>query len=280
MKILVAVGSYERILFGIDVELSISEDGEKVSSTIKRVLPYRLIRDLSSVSLVVLDSSLPVVVMRLLGTLLASFLPHQTLLEFLMLRGEKDVGSLSQHDGSVTALAFAGSSHLLTGGEDGRIGLFRTKDWECLHVLRHKKPIHSLAVHPSKKVLLSVGKNRSIKLWNLMTCKQAHASKLTVEPLKVIFSESGSHYAVLSEFTGIIFSTDSGAMVKEFKSKTRLASGVFLRDDQLYVAGEGNTVQIIKVTANEEVEKFETNQNVRIKDLCIVKGSYDSFVDH
>lgn len=201
------------------------------------------------------------------------------------LRKRRDIGSLSQHNGSVHALAFAGATHLLTGGEDGRIALFRTKDWECLHVLRHKKPVHSIAVHPSGKIALSVGKERSLRLWNLMTGKQAHSAVLPHEPRRIVFSESGGRYAVLADNSVLVYTTDGCRLLLEHKSPTRLATAAFLRDDRLYFAGEGAAVSFIDLhrsvpggdaaaAVTVTVHSFPADQSPRIKDLAVVASSF------
>jgi protein MAK11 len=190
------------------------------------------------------------------------------------LKKRKDIGSLSQHQGTINSLAFAGTTHLLSGAEDGRIGLFRTKDWECLHILRHKKPVTSLAVHPSRKVALSVGKEKSIKLWNLMTGKQAHSSILPHEPLHIQFSESGKHYAVLSDFNLVVFETETTKKILDFKSKTRLACMAVLRDELVFIAGEGSLIQIVEISAPTTPKLLETLQSPRIKGLSLVGGSF------
>lgn len=223
---------------------------------------------------------------RLFGTSLPPYRsPCAHWVSIFDLLKRRDVGSLSQHQGSISSLVFAGTTHLLSGGEDGRIALFRCKDWECLHILRHKKPIQALAVHPSGKLALSVGTERSLKLWNLMTGKQAHSATLPAEPLRMVFSASGKYYAILYVHTGstskvLVYATGTSTVVLEFSQATRLATIAFLRDDYLFVAGEGTVVQIINIVASiasqppsPHLSSLETDQKPRIKDLAIVSAS-------
>lgn len=192
------------------------------------------------------------------------------------LKRRKDVGSLSQHNGSVNALAWAGTSHLLTGGEDGRIGLFRSRDWECLHVLRHKKPINGLAIHPTGKVALSVGADQSLRLWNLMTGKQAHQERTAQNILRVAFSpEGGKWYALLGE-TGVRFYESEGRKQKSHHEWMvprggRLATMVFTAGAVLAVAGEGTTIRFLSAEeGGQEVGALETQLSPRIKGLAVV----------
>lgn len=80
----------------------------------------------------------------------------------------KEVGTLNHHTGTITSLQFFKRSHLLTSSEDGTIGLLRCSDWELLKTLKgHVGTVHSIAVHPSGKVLLSVGVDLTLKTWDL-----------------------------------------------------------------------------------------------------------------
>lgn len=47
--------------------------------------------------------------------------------------------------------------------------IWRCHDWECVHVLSgHKEAITSVSIHPSGKLALSVSKDNTMKLWNLV----------------------------------------------------------------------------------------------------------------
>ncbi|KAK9237091.1 WD40-repeat-containing domain protein [Lipomyces kononenkoae] len=128
------------------------------------------------------------------------------------LQKRKEIGTLMFHEGSVTCLKFvsgavgedeersAGGSGkwLISGGEDGKILVWRTKDWEVLADMKgHKGAINDISVHPSGKIALSVGRDRTLRLWNLMTAKNASVLKLTDgEAIQVAWSTTGDKYAV------------------------------------------------------------------------------------
>jgi len=95
------------------------------------------------------------------------------------LKKRKDLGSLVQHNGAITALQFYSKNHLLSASEDGTICIWRTRDWECMAMMKgHKGPVNGLCVHPTGKIAISVGKDRALRLWNLMTGRKASANKL------------------------------------------------------------------------------------------------------
>ncbi|KAJ2682612.1 Protein mak11, partial [Coemansia spiralis] len=114
------------------------------------------------------------------------------------LKKRVELGSLHEHKGSITALQFHGHTHLLTASEDGAICVFRTKDWEPLKVLRgHRSPVSSIAIHPTGKLALSVSRDRTIVIWNLLTGQRASRTKTPQAGELVAWSPSGAHYVVV-----------------------------------------------------------------------------------
>ena len=103
------------------------------------------------------------------------------------------LGSLEHHSGSVNTLYFPSRSKLLSAAEDSTIAVTRTRDWTVLSTIKapipraHGRPsgdtaplggapagINDFAVHPSMKLMVSVGKGeKCMRLWNLVTGKKA-----------------------------------------------------------------------------------------------------------
>lgn len=110
---------------------------------------------------------------------------------------EIDLGRNSPcRTGTITCLEFYGSSHLLSGGEDGLVCVWDTKKWQCLKSIRAHKyaakdateaevfvsvaswlrkhepscpllsprgSVMSLSVHPSGKLALTVGTDQTLR---------------------------------------------------------------------------------------------------------------------
>jgi protein MAK11 len=89
------------------------------------------------------------------------------------------LGSLVQHNAAITALQFYSRKYLLSASEDATICIWRTRDWECMATMKgHKGRVNGLSVHPTGKIAISVGKDKTLRLWNLMTGRKASATKL------------------------------------------------------------------------------------------------------
>jgi protein MAK11 len=81
--------------------------------------------------------------------------------------------------GSITHLSFPTRTHLLSASEDGTICLYHTRDWAVLATLKgHRDRVNDLAVHPSAKVCLSVGKDQTLRMWDLMRGKGSASMKI------------------------------------------------------------------------------------------------------
>ena len=116
------------------------------------------------------------------------------------LRRRKEVGSLSQHTGksssfnritlvwesslwrslgSITSVHFPTPSHLLATSEDSTMSLFRTSDWALLKSLKgHSGRVNHVDVHPTGRVALSVGKDKTLRMWDLMRGRGASSLPL------------------------------------------------------------------------------------------------------
>lgn len=99
--------------------------------------------------------------------------------EFHLIFGGVLRAKILYSQGSITHLVFPSRSHLLSASEDGTLCLFRARDWAVLRILKgHKGRVNSMAVHPSGKVALSVGKDRALRMWDLMRGKGVASTKL------------------------------------------------------------------------------------------------------
>ena len=142
-----------------------------------------------------------------------------------------EVGSLMEQHGATTSLEFFGQSHVLSGSADHSICIWRTSDWNCVHILGGHKyvfgddwersaetenkqreicvflmcfflivccrgEINALAVHPSGKLCFSVARDRTLRMWNLVKGRIAFIRRLEKEAELVMISKKGTHYAL------------------------------------------------------------------------------------
>ena len=112
----------------------------------------------------------------------------------------KSIGDLTKHTGAITCLEFVDNMFLISGSEDNTICIWRVHDWQCLHILGgHKEAVNDISIHPSGKVALSVGKDTTLRMWNLITGKCAFTRSLKDVPTNICWNtiDGGLHYLVV-----------------------------------------------------------------------------------
>ncbi|KAH9962668.1 WD40-repeat-containing domain protein [Russula dissimulans] len=174
------------------------------------------------------------------------------------LRRRREVGGLMQHEGSITDLMFPSRSHLISASEDGTLCVFRARDWVLLRSLKgHKGRVNSVSVHPSGKVALSVGKDRTLYMWDLMRGRRAASMKLGFEGELVRWSTTGSSLIVQSQNNINVYSTEltvlhtveHGSRIHDVKFVQRVGG----EGELLLVAAENKTTTVYEVSSDADV---------------------------
>ena len=161
----VACGSYEGSLFGYGVESPKNKESqEEINENNDGNLEANL-----SFGFHCCNGSLRAIGISGSGRYLACGGSDEVIRIYNM-QTNKSAGELAgKHTGTITCLQFYGDSFLLSGSEDNTICIWRVQDWECLHILGgHKNLVNDLSIHPSGKIALSISKDNTLKLWNLI----------------------------------------------------------------------------------------------------------------
>lgn len=196
-------------------------------------------------------------------------------------------GALLHHDGTITCLEFHGTSHLLSGGEDGLICVWSTKKWECLKTINaHKGHVTSLSVHPSGKLVLSVGTDKTLRTWNLTNGRSAFIKNIKQNAHIVRWSPDGDKYVVVVNDTVTVYNLETASVTGTVKNPKRISSIKFLNNSILAVAGDDEIVRLCDVGKEKWVCEFKAH-NTRVKavdsfnmeDYCVlVTASNDGFI--
>ncbi|KAG1864981.1 WD40-repeat-containing domain protein [Suillus subalutaceus] len=194
----IVAGSYERLLYGLDGSVSLNETNDSYKFELRPTFLFP-----AHVSCIKAVAASPNG-----GKWLATGSADEVI-KVWDLRRKKEIGGLLHHEGSITQLHFPSRSHLLSASEDGTLCLFHARDWVVLRSLKgHKGRVNSMAVHPSNKVALSVGKDNTLRMWDLMRGKGSASTKLGKEGEVVRWSPTGSSFVVQSQNTIDVFTVD------------------------------------------------------------------------
>ncbi|KAI2648816.1 p21-activated protein kinase-interacting protein 1-like [Labeo rohita] len=171
-------------------------------------------------------------------------------------------GALLHHDGTVSCLEFYGTSHLLSGGQDGLICVWSTQKWECLK---------SIKAH---------------KTWNLIEGRSAFIKNIKQNAEIVLWSPDGDQYAVVVNDQVDIYILQSATVIGTIAFTKRISCVKFLKNTLLAVGGDDENVRIYDVTSQKCVCEFKAHEN-RVKaiesfmkdDICVlVTASNDGFI--
>ncbi len=171
---------------------------------------------------------------------------------------KKSAGELSAtHTGTITCLQFYEDSFLLSGSEDNNICIWRIQDWECLHILGgHKDIIHDLSIHPSGKLAISVSKDNTMKLWNLVEGRMAFTRRLKGAADQVLWNSTGDFYLLVVRDEVQVYQASTNECVNKIKCNSRVNRACFAPPGQ-----EGGYC-IISVCDNKSFIVFDSSKNL------------------
>eukprot|EP00216_Chloropicon_sp_CCMP2111_P001081 CAMPEP_0198234600 /NCGR_PEP_ID=MMETSP1446-20131203/587_1 /TAXON_ID=1461542 ORGANISM="Unidentified sp, Strain CCMP2111" /NCGR_SAMPLE_ID=MMETSP1446 /ASSEMBLY_ACC=CAM_ASM_001112 /LENGTH=433 /DNA_ID=CAMNT_0043915405 /DNA_START=279 /DNA_END=1580 /DNA_ORIENTATION=- len=138
------------------------------------------------------------------------------------LNNGKDLGTLVQHEGTVTSLDMYHAegvqrpSHLFSAGKDGIVNVWRVKDFRLLSKLRgHKKGVKSIAVHPSGKIAFTSGDDCSLIMWNLIKGRISYKTKLETPYDQILFHPTHSKFVARAGRKIVVRSLDGDDAVPD-----------------------------------------------------------------
>ncbi|KAM6918207.1 p21-activated protein kinase-interacting protein 1-like [Xenentodon cancila] len=196
-------------------------------------------------------------------------------------------GALLHHDGTITCLEFYGTSHLLSGGEDGLLCVWSTKKWECLKSIKaHKGHVTSLSIHPSGKLALSVGTDKTLRTWNLVSGRSAFIKNIKQNAHIVRWSPEGDRYVVVVNDKVDIYKLETASVTGTVTNPKRISAIKFLNNSILAVAGDDESVRMCDVAKAEWVCEFKAHEtrvkavdSLMMEDYClVVTASNDGFI--
>lgn len=256
LEIEIVIGTYEQVLFGYT--LARSEDSAVLNISFTDKSHCASVRSLAVSS----------------KCLLASGSADETI-QLFDLKGRLEAGTLIKHNGTITHIEFF-DEFMISSDDVGCICIWRIygKSYECMKTLTgHKGSVSSLSVHPSGKLLLSVGYDKTIRTWNLVTAKRAYTTSTHSIVDIVKWSPSGEKYILCFNGKIDICLVSKAAPVHSVKLPGKGHSITFISNQVLVVGCEGGTVAFIDIEAGSLIHEFKLDCN-RIK--CVSSRAIDT----
>jgi len=249
----VVVGTYNNILFGFTFELQ--EDDNKKAWNFKPLFTDQ-------------GHSGCIKTVSTGGRYLASGSTDETIRLFDM-KKNIEVGTLVQQDGSITSLVFCGTSHMLSGSDDGTICIWKSKTWELEKILKgHKGAINSISLHPSGRLALSVSKDKSIKTWNLLTGRTAYTTSIKEVGEIVHWSPKGDAYAIVVGCRVTVYKIKGVHDPIVYSCDKYILAITFLNESVMLLAGESDDIILYNFEKKLVLQRIAAH-TVRTKDIHV-----------
>eukprot|EP01121_Diplochlamys_sp_Union-15-3_P012611 TRINITY_DN37_c0_g1_i1.p1 TRINITY_DN37_c0_g1~~TRINITY_DN37_c0_g1_i1.p1 ORF type:complete len:421 (-),score=82.87 TRINITY_DN37_c0_g1_i1:11-1273(-) len=172
-------------------------------------------------------------------------------------------------NGGVTCIGFA-SGFLLNGCSDGDICLWRTSDWKCLlKCSGHKSAVNDLAVHPSGRTVISVARDKTFKMFNLLNGRCVFTMAIGFEGVKVKWAPDANHWAIAGVNKVCVYGVATGEIKCTIEDKRNILAIAWINDHLIAVGGESGVITIWDINTSQIIRTLEPFNN-RVKDLSVV----------
>lgn len=63
-------------------------------------------------------------------------------------------------------------NYVISGGEDGKICIWKCKQWDLVHKFDAESSVVDMCIHPTGRILITSTKDNKVQFWNLMNLKR------------------------------------------------------------------------------------------------------------
>lgn len=111
------------------------------------------------------------------------------------------------------------------------------------------QPVTAIAVHPSDKLALSIGGDKTLRTWNLIKGRPAFtinlASKGVLLPTEIKFSPDGDRFSLVSQQTVDVWTISKAGVEKRITCSSKPSSVQWLTNERLFVGlDNGNIITL------------------------------------
>ncbi|CAK73992.1 unnamed protein product (macronuclear) [Paramecium tetraurelia] len=196
----------------------------------------------------------------------------EELIKVYDVRRRVEVTLLEQHNGTITQIA-GHSNFLFTAAEDGKVNLWRNKQWAILNTFQCGSPVICIAIHESGKILACATKDQKLHLYNLMNLKRIALKKFhfNIDKIHFISKEDEIQYLLFqSDRKCYIVDCETNKVAHTIDFTAQITDSI-LNQNSLILSDANGIVYMIKLTVDNQIQsqilvKFVAHQK-RIKQL-------------
>ncbi|GAB4829379.1 hypothetical protein Ancab_019050 [Ancistrocladus abbreviatus] len=255
-------GSYERFIWGFRLKQHSSDDRQPLTLTPLFSYPAHLS---------------PVRSVAVAGPVAASAASDDSV-KLYDLTTCSELGSLLQHTSSVTSLSFftrpslsSIPRNLLSASDDGSICIYDADPFVLLKTVPvHKKGVNDLAVHPSGRLALTVGRDSCLGMVNLVRGRRSFCCRLGKEATIVKFSLEGESFFMGMEEKVTVHEAEDAKLVSEFECKKRVLCAAAGVNGLLFTGGEDCSITAWDTRSGKSAYCIEDAHSSRVKGIVVL----------
>ncbi|XP_073005895.1 uncharacterized protein [Typha latifolia] len=202
------------------------------------------------------------------------------------LSSSSEVGALLDHQGAVTALAFFSSPlapsvprNLLSAAEDGAVCIYDADPFVHLKTVPvvHRRGVADLAVHPSGRLALAVGRDASLAMVNLVRGRRSFSCRLDREASIVEYGgEGGDRFVMVADERITVHDSEDAKLVHEIDGGKKVLCVASGESGLLFAGGEDRCVTAWDTSSGKVAYSIPDAHLTRIKGVVVFKGRNDA----
>ncbi|KAB1207480.1 p21-activated protein kinase-interacting protein 1-like [Morella rubra] len=189
------------------------------------------------------------------------------------------LGSLHDHSASITSLSFFSPPNLsvprnlISAASDGSVSIFDADPFVLLKSFRpHKKAVNDLAVHPSGKLALTVGRDECLAMLNLVRGRRSFYCRQGREASLVKFDLSGERFFMVTEDKVGVHEAEDARLLFELENpkQKRVLCAAPGENGLLYTGGEDRNITAWDTNSGKVAYSIEDAHSTRLKGIVVL----------
>ncbi|KAG8049276.1 hypothetical protein GUJ93_ZPchr0009g1825 [Zizania palustris] len=196
-----------------------------------------------------------------------------------------DLGPLLDPSAAVSAVAFYSRGpvprNLLAASDDGLLHLYDADGFALLSSLRvfpRHEAADGLAVHPSGRVALAVGRSGGFSMLNLVRGRRSFACRLERPATAVAYAEDGDggdRFVMASEEKVTMHDSEDARIIHEINCSKRVLAFAPAKKGVLYTGGEECGITAWDLSSGKVASRIEDAHKTRVKGIVIFDNKND-----
>ncbi|KAH7673836.1 protein MAK11 protein [Dioscorea alata] len=197
------------------------------------------------------------------------------------LPSSSEIGSLLDPTGAVSAISFFCSPlapsiprNLLAGSDDGAVRVYDADPFVLLKTVPvHRRGVSDLAVHPSGRLALTVGRDSTLAMVNLVRGRRSFSCRLDREATNVRYAlGDGERFFMVAEERVTVHNSEDARLIHEMDAGKRVLCIAPGEGGLLFTGGEDRSVSAWDTASGKLAYRIEAAHSARVKGLVVFKN--------